>query len=282
MVRVQHGWYSELIQQSTSNQSLNNFKDGVNSMITATKEHFIGMNIVLEEYTKYNYTTKLELDNIEKGGVFEILVNDINALRNAIIHMLENSSESSSDFLNKAETLQAKMEELSVSTIQQSNSIQETSTSMDMITESVESTSLKTQEVITQSEDIKSVVGIITDIAEQTNLLALNAAIEAARAGEHGRGFAVVADEVRKLAERTQKSLTEINANVNILTQSIMEIGTNIDEQSRSISQINNTITDIESTTQDNSSTAKEVNDIASEVRVMASDSLEDIKKKKF
>ncbi|MBE0496135.1 MAG: methyl-accepting chemotaxis protein [Campylobacterales bacterium] len=99
---------------------------------------------------------------------------------------------------------------------------------MQMTSEKEQSLAQRLNEVSHNANEVKDVLNIIRDIADQTNLLALNAAIEAARAGEHGRGFAVVADEVRKLAERTQKSLVEIDATINVVVQSIMEANTDI------------------------------------------------------
>lgn len=99
----------------------------------------------------------------------------------------------------------------------------------------------KISQLSQDANEVKNVLTVIHDIAEQTNLLALNAAIEAARAGEHGRGFAVVADEVRKLAEKTQKSLSEINATINIIMQNIVEASTEMNQNAKDISSMTET-----------------------------------------
>ncbi|WP_430739214.1 methyl-accepting chemotaxis protein [Sulfurimonas hydrogeniphila] len=181
--------------------------------------------------------------------------NESERLRDVVITLKENSevedgkisvvNELAVDIGSKLDTVEESTVTVTEDLQTTSNFLEEFISKLSTVVESIEEGSSQQQELVQkvselteQAKNIKDVLEIISDIADQTNLLALNAAIEAARAGEHGRGFAVVADEVRKLAERTQKSLSEISANVNLITQNVVEIAEETQHTSQSMDQI--------------------------------------------
>lgn len=157
---------------------------------------------------------------------------------------------------------------------------------MDVIQHSSHETSERIQQLSTQSAEIENIVKVITDITEQTNLLALNAAIEAARAGEHGKGFAVVADEVRKLAEQSKESASqiiglttsiqqetkEVEKAVNVTVQNVEEGVAFIQNAQISFDQIMSAIEDITAQIEEVSASTQEISASTEEVSASISE----------
>ena len=203
--------------------------------------------------------------------------NETDQVAAAITEMSTTANEVASNTNQVAEATQA----VTIDVINAQDRVQESLTEVSSLVEEIDSASLCMDSLNEQSKKINNVLEVIGAIADQTNLLALNAAIEAARAGEHGRGFAVVADEVRNLASRTQKSTLEINEMLEelhrLVTQSMDAMSLSQERSGRTvdssraisdsltsitgaITSINDMATQIATATTEQSSVTEEIN----------------------
>ncbi|MDY3133262.1 MAG: methyl-accepting chemotaxis protein [Campylobacter lanienae] len=277
---LSQGSFGVRLNSNCNSPLMKQLQETLNNMALALEKNVNEIVKIIAKYSEHDYTQRASNENL-KHYLLK-MADGINGLGDSTVAMLKLSQKSNQTLYEASRNMKDGIDKLNESSKLQVNSLQESAAAVEELSSSMNSINERADEVIKQSDDIKNIITIIKDIAEQTNLLALNAAIEAARAGEHGRGFSVVADEVRTLAEKTGKSLTEIEANVNILTQSITDMSSSIHEQTAAINQINEAMSIIGDGTERNHEETNKIANISNDVETMSEEILANINKNKF
>ena len=230
--KVRRGHYLCRVASDSKTPHVHLLRKTMNAMLDATEKNLDQAISVLEALSEGKFSTRAK---VHVEGKMAQMLEKINDLGAALQSMEEQNNQAKEVLSNNTQQLKNTVENLrSNQFIELNRMINSTVERIQNVANKEHELSGNLQSLAGNAQETKQILVTIGDIADQTNLLALNAAIEAARAGEHGRGFAVVADEVRKLAERTQKSLAETSATINVLIQAINdnseELNKNMDE----------------------------------------------------
>ena len=317
--QINKGYLDSKIELGSNNPSLNELKDIINEMLGTLNSNISNILKVLTSYSKLDFRPKLADNDLE--GLIKELEKDVNILGDVITQTLMENKKIGITLSSNAQILTKNMEGIAHAANSQATSLEETAASLEEITSNITNntqtaikmagfgnevkksitlgqelankTALSMEEINAQTTAITEAITIIDQIAFQTNILSLNAAVEAATAGEAGKGFAVVAQEVRTLASRSAEAAkqikdlvenaqrktkegkdiasdmiegySELNKNISITLELIDNVTTASKEQSSGIVQINDAVNNLDKITQINAQNASQANEIAQE-----------------
>jgi methyl-accepting chemotaxis protein len=204
---------------------VNRFRGNVRTALVDIQQQANASDGISERLKDKSHNIAMRIQ--EQDGRVDVLTQKIDAL-----------DSTSLELQSKAEQTRVEVENTQNRLLQSNDTMGSMANDLDHFIDNNNQLQTKFAELSKQTQSIESVVSVINTLADQTNLLALNAAIEAARAGEHGRGFAVVADEVRNLAKSTQNSLDEINQIISGISEAVVDAGKQMESQTLAISTL--------------------------------------------
>jgi methyl-accepting chemotaxis protein len=334
---TQRGHLSHRIEKNAHNPSLNRLKDVINNMIIGLEQNTIKNLDVLQAFAQNDYRSKVTYDKDFRGKQ-KILSDGINHLSDALSQISKDNMQNGITLKQQSQSLTSNVTNLTNATNNQASSLEDISNAIAQLSTSITENTQKAMqmtdvtsilkksadqgdkfakdtvkamdEINSATSSIYESIDAIDQIAFQTNILSLNAAVEAATAGETGKGFAVVAGEVRNLASRSSEAAKEIqhlveqaqtkanegknisdnmikgyeslNENIKQTSELVVEVSNTTKEQSNRVSDINSSISNLDAMTQNNVKIAKETSNIANQTIEMAQKLVDDANSKEF